>query len=287
MAVTHIASLREITDEFDTFFVDMYGVIWDGSDVYPGVKEVFAELRGLGKKIIILSNATTVSPHFMDKMNEKGFLRGVHYDDFVTSGDLLAGKLAKGYFEKITGKKRYTFYIIGRNNPLLFFDVFEHQIYDLKKADLIYIGSLTVNGIVPLNLDRFLPELEVAVKLGKPAVCANPDLFAFKGEIKHCTGGSAAEWYENHGGRVEMIGKPYPEIYTYAVRRAKTTLERSVMIGDALRTDILGANRAGMESVLITETGVTADALKAGRTIESEYEEMGAIPTFVLDRTGN
>lgn len=286
MPVKQIASLQEIAPEFDTFFVDMYGVIWDGTDVYPGVKETFSALRAAGKKIIILSNATTVSPHFMDKMTDKGFLRGVHYDDFITSGDLLAAKIAKGYFEKLTGKKKYTFYIIGRNNPLLFFDVFERQIYDLAKADLIYISSLSVNGIVPLNLDRFLPELEAALALKKLAVCANPDLFAFKGEIKHCTGGSAAEWYENHGGRTEMIGKPYVEIYEYAVRRSKTTMEKSIMIGDALRTDILGANRAGMESVLVTGTGVTADALKTGRTLESEYEENGAIPTFSINKVG-
>lgn len=284
MPVKQLASLKEIADKFDTFFVDMYGVIWDGTDVYPGVKEVFADLRGQGKKIIILSNATTVSPHFMDKMSAKGFVKGVQYDDFITSGDLLASKLAKGYFEKIAGKKNYTFYIIGRNNPLLFFDVFEHQIYDLKRADLVYISSLTVNGIIPLTLDRFLPELQAAVVLQKPAVCANPDLFAFKGDIKHCTGGSAAEWYENHGGRVEMIGKPYPELYEYAMRRSKTKAERCVMIGDALRTDILGANRVGMQSVLITGTGITSDALKGGRTLASEYAENKATPTYLLDK---
>lgn len=286
MPIAQLSSLEEIADQFDTYFVDMYGVIWDGTDLYPGVKEVFAALRALGKKIIILSNATTVGPHFVDKIERKGFLKGVHFDDFVTSGDVLASKLKKGYFEKLTGKKKYTFYIIGRNNPLLFFDVFEHQIYDLTKADLIYIGSLTVNGVVPLNLDRFMPDLQVALDLQKIAVCANPDLFAFRGDVKHYTGGAAAEWYENHGGSIHMIGKPYPEIYQYAIKKTKSEAGRCVMVGDALRTDILGANRAGIKSVLITGTGVTADALSAGKKLEAQYSENNAQPTFLMTKIG-
>ena len=45
------------------------------------------------------------------------------------------------------------------------------------------------------------------------------------------------------------VKKPHPEIFHFAVERAKTTFTNSVMIGDGYEADILGAQNVGMEVI--------------------------------------
>ncbi len=52
----------------------------------------------------------------------------------------------------------------------------------------------------------------------------------------------------------EIVGKPAPELFATAARRADGG--RTVVVGDRLDTDIEGANRAGLDSLLVL-TGVS------------------------------
>lgn len=45
--------------------------------------------------------------------------------------------------------------------------------------------------------------------------------------------------------------KPKKEIFEYAIAKAKCRMEESIMIGDNLNADILGAKNAGMDSVFV------------------------------------
>jgi ribonucleotide monophosphatase NagD (HAD superfamily) len=48
-------------------------------------------------------------------------------------------------------------------------------------------------------------------------------------------------------------------MFSIALRRAGAKREEAVMIGDQADTDILGANRAGIDAILVT-TGIDQDA---------------------------
>ena len=91
------------------------------------------------------------------------------------------------------------------------------------------------------------------------------------------------------GGKVEWGGgKPFPEIFDACLARLGITDPSSVcMIGDTLRTDIMGANRCGIKSVLVTETGVTADAARAaGLSVDAFCAQEAVRPDFTLARVG-
>lgn len=45
--------------------------------------------------------------------------------------------------------------------------------------------------------------------------------------------------------------KPKKEIFEYALKKAKGKMEESIMIGDNLNADILGAKNAGMDSIFV------------------------------------
>ena len=53
-----ITSLLQLTDFIDTFFIDVYGVLWSGEKFYPPALDVCAKLIAQKKKIYILSFKT-------------------------------------------------------------------------------------------------------------------------------------------------------------------------------------------------------------------------------------
>jgi len=89
-------------------------------------------------------------------------------------------------------------------------------------------------------------------------ICANPDIQVHRGtKLIWCAGALAAA-YEQLGGDVIYLGKPHPPIYDEALNRlsamsgAAQEPTRILAIGDGLRTDILGANRTGIDALFIT-----------------------------------
>ena len=52
-----ITNLSTIITRYDAILMDLWGVIHDGTHLYPGVGEALLELRKAKKKIIMVSNA--------------------------------------------------------------------------------------------------------------------------------------------------------------------------------------------------------------------------------------
>jgi ribonucleotide monophosphatase NagD (HAD superfamily) len=80
-----------------------------------------------------------------------------------------------------------------------------------------------------------------------------------------CAGTVAAQ-YEKIGGRVVMAGKPHAPIYRLAFAEIEALAGREIgpdrvlAIGDGIGTDVLGANRAGVDVVFIA-SGMHGEAL--------------------------
>ena len=51
-------SSPSVLDKYDTFLLDMWGVMHNGSEPYEGVLKTVEELKRAGKKMIILSNSS-------------------------------------------------------------------------------------------------------------------------------------------------------------------------------------------------------------------------------------
>jgi HAD superfamily hydrolase (TIGR01459 family) len=134
---------------------------------------------------------------------------------------------------------------------------------DVAAADFILATGLDWDED---NLDPYEARLETAAARGLPLICANPDLVVIRGGKRVLCAGAIAERYEALGGKVVYIGKPYPAIYRLCLARlgmtgrGMTDRKRVVAIGDALRTDIAGAEAAGIDAVLVTG-GVHAEEL--------------------------
>jgi len=69
--------------------------------------------------------------------------------------------------------------------------------------------------------------------------------------------------------------KPNKEIFEYAFRKTRANPATSIMIGDTLDVDILGAKNAGIDQVFVNHIGITSD-IKPTYTVTSlkELEEI-------------
>src|SRR5690606_38168325 len=77
-----------------------------------------------------------------------------------------------------------------------------------------------------------------------------------------------------------VMGKPEPYAYESAVKRLGALPERTLMIGDRLDTDIIGAQRFGMPAALVL-TGVetAASAAAAGIAADAVFDDLPALST--------
>ena len=283
--------LRQIAGDYDAFILDLWGVLHDGQKPYPGVVECLAEMGRAGKKRVILSNAPRRIEPVIERISEIGIPPDA-YDGIMTSGQdawehlLMRGRDAGIPFYAQLGKRCY---FIGPDRDLgLLEDVPHVRVKDPRASDFC-----VCTGIVERDdtLDGYEPMLKALARRGTPMICANPDLVVRHGEKMELCAGSLAALFEELGGTVLYHGKPYPEIYDHVfVLLGNPDPQRTLAIGDSLRTDMGGAQTIGIDALLITdgihseEFGVDGGGpIDMARVTESCLEE-GLSPRAAMRR---
>src|SRR3546814_4909191 len=79
-----VAGLATLASRYDAFLLDQFGVLHDGSTVYPGVVACLEALQAAGKRTIILSNSGTLRAASMERLARLGIPPAL-YEDFVPS----------------------------------------------------------------------------------------------------------------------------------------------------------------------------------------------------------
>ena len=258
-----ILPIKDVVKHYDALIVDIWGVLYDGVEPYPGSVECINSMINGGKQVIFLSN----NPRPYTFIKEKFIKWGVDIDKAIlyTSGDAVREQLIS-WDDEVFKKLGKTFYHLGkeRNQDILSgLDV--DVTNDIKQADFLLITTYVDENEDLSAHDSFLRE---AAKLNIPAVCANPDLVAHHGSMIRYCAGTIGKKYEEMGGVVYYYGKPDSKIYNLVFDRYLKNIDKSkmLMIGDTMNTDILGAYRAGIDSVLLlTGNGEKiAEKIKAG-----------------------
>ena len=275
-------NILDLEDKYKVFVLDLYGVIWKGTEFFPRALEHMVTLRKDGKKIILLSNYPCLSATVEKMWEAKGMVKGYHYDSLMTSGQAAHNLMLKE-------NKPVRYWLIGWH-PL---DIFEGTPYVRAKspqgADIIFAGEpLNHNNgkwSEQGNIGRYAAALDKLLSLKKPMLCVNPDQLSHSNQVGGMAvrAGALADYYEENGGTVRYIGKPDPYLFEEAL--ADETVDRSeiAMVGDMLETDILGGQNAGIDTIL-TSCGVSYERmLKAGETDLTRFaEKTGIIPTHYV-----
>ncbi len=237
--------LSEITNSYDTYIVDLWGVMHNGIKLNSSAINTIKKLFLNDKKIVFLSNAPRPS------INVVNFLKKLKMDDKYLKNVLTSGEAAlKAIREETFGKR---FYHLGPERDNSLFKNLEKNKTNIKECDYILCTGLFDDFENDLNYYRELLKKYTSKKL----ICTNPDLIVHRGEHEEYCAGKLASIFEDLGGEVKYFGKPHRDIYKLFLREN----ERALAIGDNLRTDIKGANNMNIDSIFITD-GVHRSELK-------------------------
>jgi len=247
-----IDGLATIAERYDAFIIDLWGVVHDGKQPYPGVLDCFTALKHVGKHTLLLSNAPRRAHAAVTRLAELGVARD-RFDELLTSGeDAWAALRTRGQadaapFYRDLGRRCFLF---GAARDLSLFEQIDvERVADIEAADFILCTNLYDYGEKPAD---HAATLRAAATRGQPMICANPDLVVVHGDTLEYCAGAVAALYEELGGRVAYHGKPHAPIYARArALLGSASPARVLCIGDSLRTDIAGANAAGLDSLLV------------------------------------
>jgi 4-nitrophenyl phosphatase len=217
--------------------IDMDGVLWREQQALPGVAELFDLLTSRGLPFLIATNNSTSTRDMIgERLREMG--APIDPSRILTSAQAAAAFLLR----QVPPGSRV--YVVGETG--------------LDR-------NLTWEG---------LSEATYAIRAGALFVGTNADVtFPTPRGLAPGAGAVLAALQAASGVAPVVVGKPEPHLFLTAVERLGTSPERTLVVGDRLETDILGAQRAGLTSALVL-TGVT----------RPEHLEASSIaPTFVFN----
>ena len=81
-----IKGLREVQSNYDTFFIDLWGVIHNGIKPYPAAIDVLENLNKLNKRFVLISNAPRPSK------NVKNFLLHLNIEEKLIKNIFTSGR---------------------------------------------------------------------------------------------------------------------------------------------------------------------------------------------------
>ncbi len=262
---------------------DVWGVLHDGRTVYPGAGDALIGLRSAGVRVVLLTNMPRPSSTMPAALARLGFPDDA-WDAIVTSGDAIRGEL--------TQRAPGPVLRLGRDTDRALWDGLGLRfVEDLDRARFLAIAGLREVHEAPGD---YASVLRAARDRDLELLCANPDLQIMTGGALRWCAGSVAEAYSAIGGRVVQAGKPHAAIYECAfdvlagVTGGAVARDRVLAIGDGPVTDLLGANRQGLDSLFIA-SGIHGDSLLDGDEVDIArarrmLEESGVSATYALPR---
>jgi HAD superfamily hydrolase (TIGR01459 family) len=275
---TRLAGLAAISDRFDAAILDQWGVLHDGARAPAGAVEAVGAMVAAGKRLVVLSNSARFGSDSREKLIALGYPAG-SFQGVVTSGENTYD-LLRNRNDPLFARLGRSVLLIAREPTLI--DGLDYRAVDVERADFVLLGSSTAPE-KSLAAD-YAATLDRAAARGLPMVCANPDRtgLAAAGFIEGP--GYLAAYYEEIGGRVRYLGKPYPEVYN----RASALLnfmppERIIAIGDSLEHDIAGGRRFGCMTALV-EAGIHAADLAKPDGLSRLCARYGATPDFIIQK---
>ena len=221
----------------------MDGVLWRGETALPGLQEFVDTLRNTKRRMVLATNnSSSTVDQYVNKLKRMGI--DVHPEEILTSAQATGN-----YLYKIAPKQSRVFVIggDGLTNAIRDYE------FTLTEDDPDYV-------VVGIDKKISWAKLNTAVmniRAGAKFIGTNPDsTYPTENGIGVGNGAILAAIRVATGVSPLVIGKPETPIYEQALQRLKSNASDTLMIGDRLDTDILGAQRAGIATLLLL-TGVT------------------------------
>ena len=240
---------------YDAVLSDVWGVIHNGIAAFPEASDALTRFRATGGAVVLISNAPRPGVQVVRMLDRMGVPHSA-YDAIVTSGDVTRDYVAKRSGEPVL--------LIGPERDHSIFTGLDAPFRALDEARYVICSGLYDDETeTPADYEDLLGQIRARNLF---MLCANPDIVVERGDRLIYCAGALADRYAELGGEVYYAGKPYRPLYDLALdkiaraRGSAVGLDRTLAIGDSVRTDLKGAHDLGVDCLFMT-AGIHAEEL--------------------------
>ena len=225
--------------------LDMDGVLWRGADTIPGAPKFINFLR---ERKIPFGLATNNSSRDLDEYVARCAQAGISVSaaQIISSGLVTGDEMVRNYPAgtpiHVLGSASLSASLVARGYPIA---------ANPNDARVVIVGIDTT-----ITYQKMTVAMR-AILNGAAFIGTNADPSIPSADGLSIGAGSLIAALETATGqRAQIMGKPAPAMFRTALAKLGTDAAHSLMIGDRLDTDILGAQQAGLRAVAVL-TGVT------------------------------
>ncbi len=234
---------ERLIDQYDGVLADLDGVVYTGPRAIDGATEALERLGEEGKLLAyVTNNASRSSEQVAAHLRELGAPARAEqvFGSALAGAELLAGQVPAGSAVLVVGSEALADAVRGQGLVVV------------RSAD--DQPDAVIQGFSPALGWKDLAEAAYAVAAGAVWVATNTDM-SLPQERGFAPGNGAfvAAVAAATSKTPSVAGKPGPALFETAARHSG--VDRPIVVGDRLDTDILGGNRAGMATALVL-TGV-------------------------------
>ena len=273
-----LAEFKIVASDYKVIFFDAFGVLKNSEGLLPGIEHTFDWLRENGKDFYVLTNDASRGPQELAESYYRQGLHAIPPERIISSG-----MLAREYLDlKVrSGTVAY----LGTEKSAHYLETSGLKTLPISQVDLKDVAD--INALVLLDDEGFdwNTDLNKTVNLLRkrniPVIVANTDTTypVSKSRIAIAIGGVAKMIETIVGKQFIRFGKPDAQLFMFAYERLENAAHVSkrdiLMVGDTLKTDILGGNKFGLDTVLVL-TGNTQP-----QDAEILIRSTGIIPTYI------
>jgi HAD superfamily hydrolase (TIGR01459 family) len=270
-AIPVIEGFAALSERYDVIFCDVWGVLHNGIQAYPGAGDALTRFRERGGRVVLVSNAPRPGRAIGPQLDRLGVPRTA-YDAIMASGDITRTAVIE--------RSDRVVHHMGPPRDLPIFEGLDLRFGSIADADYVVCSGFDEEDEREADMDDYRRRLAAMRERNLWMLCANPDLVVERGHLIIPCAGTIAAMYEEMGGEVFYAGKPHRPVYEAALAlaarisgRDSVPRERVLAIGDAIRTDIAGAAAFGIDSLLVARGIHTAELKLDELPLASEHAQ--------------
>lgn len=250
-----LASMRAV-------ILDMDGVLWRADEVLPGVAEFFEFVQQRQIKFALATNnSTKMVDTYVERLNRFSIPAGPEHviTSAVATCDYISHRYSPGTPVYVIGGDGILRGLAERGYP-----------HDPQRAEIVVVGMDFQVSYEKLKTATLL------IRAGASFIGTNGDrTFPTPEGVVPGNGSILASIQTATDVEPVVIGKPERAMFDVALDRLGTAPDETLMIGDRLETDILGAQRAGLKTALVLTGIATAEeARTASIQADAVFDEL-------------
>jgi len=216
----------------------MDGVLWRESEPIGNLAQIFEKISALHLDYILATNNSTKTPlNYVEKLASFG----VH----TPAEKIVNSAMAVSHLLSSIHPAGGPVYIVGEKGLI---EVLQDAgFYQAENNCLAVIASMDRN----ISFEK-LKRATLLIRSGVPFYGTNPDrTFPTPEGLIPGAGSIIGALEISTGVKPIIAGKPNPTLYEFALERLGTSPAETLVVGDRMETDILGAQKLGCPSALV------------------------------------